>query len=241
MAESPGPMGKLPPQRRGGSPTERIGELERLLKLCERERGLIANELHDGAVQELVAAHMFLQSALESLGQRSPARPLVEQALERVTAALSELRRVMAQTRLPALEGDGLADALQRLKDDPRFRTLTIHMDVRLRNRHFLPTVELAVYRIVQEAIQNVLKHSGTDEAFVRVTQEQDTLRIEIEDHGRGFQPGKVGKEHFGLVSMRQRAQLLGGTLRVLSRPGAGTRIVALIPVRDSLVQTGPG
>ncbi len=231
------PKGTEPNPEPASRLRRRLVELRRLLQLCERERGLIANELHDGAVQELVAAHMFLESALEATGRRSAARPLLEQALQRVDAALSELRAVMTRARLPAFQGDGLREAIQRLTEAPRFQGLSIDLQLNLQRRHFLPTVELAVYRIVQEALQNVLRHSGTNRASVRIEDKQGVLRVEIEDKGRGFRRQEVGKGHFGLISMRQRAQLMGGSLKVISKPGAGTRVLASIPIRDTLLE----
>lgn len=216
---------------------QQLADTRRLLRLCERERGLIANELHDGCVQDMVAAHMFLDVALSSLSRRSAARPHVEQAFERLRAALAEVRRVIAGIRLPALEQGGLKGALEQLVHDPRFAGLTIQLQIRMRRQRFLPTVELAVYRIVQEALTNVVKHSGVAQADVRVEEQDNRLTIQVRDQGRGFDLRSVPPGRMGLHSMRERASLLGGRCRISSRLGKGTLVQATVPLRDVLLE----
>jgi len=224
--------------RQGQQPTSKqLQELRRLLKLCERERGLIANELHDGCVQDMVAAHMFLEVALDSLPRRSAARPHVEQAYERIGAALNEARRIIAGIRLPTLDQGGLKFALEQLVTDPRFNRLTVHLDVQVERQRFLPTVELAVYRIVQEALTNAATHGDARNAWVSVVERSGQLHIEVRDDGVGFDPQQVPASRFGLSGMKQRATLLGGKFQVQSAPGKGTLIQSVIPIRDALLE----
>jgi signal transduction histidine kinase len=95
------------------------------------------------------------------------------------------------------------------------------------------PTVENAVYRIVQESLNNVRKHSGADQAFVSLTEKHDGLQIVVEDAGKGFDPKVISEKRYGLAGIRDRARLLGGDARIESQPGAGARITVRLPSFD--------
>jgi len=92
---------------------------------------------------------------------------------------------------------------------------------------------ERTIYRLVQEALTNVVKHSGAARALVRVRGEAESVAIEIEDDGCGFDPGEETRAGFGLGGMRERALLAGGTLRVSSTPGSGTVVRATVPLQQ--------
>jgi two-component system NarL family sensor kinase len=93
------------------------------------------------------------------------------------------------------------------------------------------PGVEVALFRIAEEALGNVARHAGAGTARLRLELLPESAALEVEDDGRGFDPGAVPADRFGLVGMRERARLLGGELRVESAPGAGTRVLARVPL----------
>ena len=97
--------------------------------------------------------------------------------------------------------------------------------------RRFGPPVETAAYRIIQEALTNVARHSGVKEAEVRCEADPDAFRIEIEDHGVGFDPSVIRPVSSGLTGMRERAELLGGTFSIKTVPGSGTRLTIRLPL----------
>ena len=106
-----------------------------------------------------------------------------------------------------------------------------------------MPQVETAAYRIVQEALTNVARHAGVSEVTVRLWTDQDTLSVQIEDQGTGFdpEPALAAANTIGLAGMRERAVLLGGQLTIESAPGAGTYVTAELPLRDPLEEEEKG
>jgi signal transduction histidine kinase len=148
-----------------------------------------------------------------------------------VGSALDDVRRLTVELRPPALDDYGLAPALDRLRAVVSERSnmdiqLTVHLGVKLG-----PEQETALYRIVQEALTNIVKHAGATSVSIVIADTGSSVRALIEDDGRGFDQTNVHEGALGLVGRRERVALLGGRLEVQSSPGDGTTVIADFPV----------
>jgi signal transduction histidine kinase len=221
--------------------TRRLADM--VIRAQEEERGRVARELHDEANQ-LVAALMTTVDTAEALSVDA-GTPALRDTLSRLrrlaTAALSDLQRIATELRPPALDEFGLLPALTRHVRD-RTEGTALEADVRIegRRRRMPAGVELALYRIAQEALANVQKHAGARHVHVRLRFLPSEVRCDISDDGRGFdvaQPS-AARVGLGLAGMRERASIVGGSLEVTSQPGGGTRVSACIPLdRDAADQ----
>lgn len=214
-------------------------QLLRTLEFHERDRQLLAFEIHDGIVQDMTAALMFLDSAA---GAATFAKEGDKQSCERglriLRDSLAEARRLIQGLIPVVLDQRGLVASLEKLAE--RFRTdqgLEIDLTTKVNFVHLAPAVEMVVLRIVQEALNNVWRHSQSNRAEVRVTQTDDDLRVGIQDSGVGFDPAQVKKTRYGLAGMRERARLFGGATEIESAPGKGTRIIVTLPLADAILQ----
>lgn len=150
--------------------------------------------------------------------------------------ALDEVRRSVTDLRAAPLEGLTLGEAVRRLVEQTgREHGLKVQFDLRGADRPLSPRMEMGVFRIAQEALTNAVNHAEARSLTVSLDLGeglalQEPLRLEIEDDGRGFNPAEPPAGHFGLLGMRERARLLGGTLEIASAPGAGTRITLELP-----------
>ncbi len=219
---------------------ERIHErfAEHVVAAQEAERRRLARDIHDGISQRLVTLSFHLDAAssawraheadesVEALGtateQLDRVRELVDMTLEEARAAIGDLHP-------PALADLGLAAGLAGLARDLPGVEITLNLaDDRLPEH-----VEVALYRIVQESLQNVVKHAGASHVRVAFSVRDGRAQIEVADDGVGFtvpDAEEATEEGYGYWSMRERAELVGGTLRVASRPGAGTTVTATVP-----------
>jgi len=212
---------------------------EGLLRSHEEDRRLIAYEVHDGLVQEATAAQMRLEALLAS-GQvpSGPWRQELELVLGLVRNTVSEARQFIMGLRPPVLEERGLVEALREMiaRQPPGGPSVELVVSVRFSRLESL--LETAIYRIVQEALSNVRRHSQSDRAEVRITQLGDRVEVEIRDWGVGFDPASVEKERFGLKGIRQRARSLRGRARIESAPGKGTRVLVSLPLVEASRET---
>jgi signal transduction histidine kinase len=213
--------------------------LRRSVQASEEERRRWARELHDETLQELAALRMLLSGARRS-GDPAVIAGAVGHALELLTDGIANLRALITELRPAALDELGVGPAVEALIERVKAQSgLAIELDLRLAfedgraaERH-VPDIEAAVYRLIQEALSNVVKHAAATHVFVSLADgdEDECVTVEIRDDGRGFDPGEVGSG-FGLIGMRERMALIHGTLEVRSGRGEGTRIVARIPVK---------
>jgi signal transduction histidine kinase len=217
----------------------------------ERERGRWARELHDESLQSLAGLRVLLSAARRS--DPEGLDRLLTQGIGQVDNAIAEMRRLIADLRPTTLDELGLGAAIEAL-GERLTASATIKVDVAVdlhfhsgRSAYRLVTeIEDTAYRLVQEALNNAARHAETDRASVEVSEGSETLRLRISDEGRGFDP-KIRTEGFGLVGMRERVALAGGTLELDSSPGNGTSIVAVLPAlyrkeqdgRDAVTQLG--
>jgi len=210
--------------------------LRNLLESQERERRLIAYEIHDGVAQQLAAAAMYC-SAFERLRDTDPeeATKLHEAGAMMLQEALAETRRLIGGLRPAVLDESGLVAAVENLVSDVGAREgIEVEFLHDVRFERLNPISENSLFRIVQESLTNAARHSGTRKIRVRLVQEVDRLTLEIQDWGSGFDPADVSQERFGLKGIRERAGVLGGRATIESSPGAGTRIRVELPLGET-------
>lgn len=210
--------------------TVEAARLRDALDAAEAERRRWARELHDDTLQALGGLKVMLSGALRS-GDEEALRGAVAHAVEETGAQIAGLRALITELRPAALDDLGVGPALSSLVQ----RAAAVHgVDVELEvdlagcEDRLADEVETAVYRVVQEALTNVGKHAGAQRATVSVTARDGEVRVVVADDGVGFDP-QTPASGFGLVGMRERVALAGGTLTV-DAGDAGTRVLAAIP-----------
>ena len=214
---------------------EKLGEEQSLLKQMlhfhERDRQLIAYEIHDGLVQDVTAAQMLLSSVL-SCGNLPDieVRKQIQEAGILVQKAVDEARRLISGLRPPILEEKGVVSAISHLIDNLPHDKPTIDFSAKLFPERLDPLLEAAIYRIVQQAINNIQRHSRADRAEIRLARQGELIRLEIKDWGIGFDPSSVDEDRFGLQGIRERSRLMRGRAVIDSAPGKGTRIIVDLP-----------
>jgi two-component system, NarL family, sensor kinase len=224
---------------------ERLAERERALERFaartveteEVERRRLAGEIHDGISQRLISLWYRLQAAGKIADGPALIREL-EAAMDLTSAALDETRRAIVGLRPSVLDDLGLGPSLESLA------TTVSGPDVELQiSPCRLPAhVEMALYRIAQEALQNVVKHAGAERVFIRLSRTADgVVHLVVEDDGRGFAAGQATNGEtpstsYGLVGMRERAELVGAHLTINSVAGSGTRVRVDVPDTDPAV-----
>jgi two-component system NarL family sensor kinase len=205
---------------------------EQVIAAQETERRRLAGDIHDGISQRLVSLGYHLDAVAGTM-RSDPAYAEQQLALARELADITvdEARIAIGGLRPPVLDDLGLAGGLASLaRSVPQLEVSLDLADERLPEH-----VEIALYRIAQECLQNITKHARASTAWVRFGTHAGTARLEVSDDGVGFEvgpnPGNGTVESgYGVQSMTERAELVGGELRVVSRPGSGTTIVATVP-----------
>jgi signal transduction histidine kinase len=203
---------------------------------AERERGRWARELHDESLQSMAGLRVLLSAARR--GEPEEVDRLLVQGIEHVDGAIAEMRRLIADLRPTTLDELGLGAALEALAERlAASDVVKVEMNVDLDDHteradsRLSREIEDTVYRLIQEALNNVARHGGTDRAKVDVTEDGKMLRVRVADKGEGFDT-RISTEGFGLTGMRERVMLTGGALEIQSAPGRGTTIVASVPAR---------
>ncbi len=207
--------------------------LKQSLKMHDRERQVIAYEIHDGLAQQLVGADMAFQLAGQAYaGDSSQGRINYEAGMALLARCVAEVRRLINGVRPPLLDEEGIVAAVRNLLDEESALT-TVHIEFHhpARMERMDPVLENAVYRIVQEAVTNARQHSGSDRVCVTLAREDQHLRVEVQDWGDGFDVKPRKGKAMGLRGIKKRAKLLGGRLTIESQPGAGTRIEVTLPL----------
>jgi signal transduction histidine kinase len=204
------------------------------LAAAEGERGRWARELHDETLQSLGALRLTLSTAARSKPpEELPAA--IGQAVEQLETMIADLRGLIADLRPAALDELGVQAALDALAERTASTGIAvdIHIDLayeqgRVAGRH-TPELEIAVYRIVQEALTNAAKHGHAKRIAVEVHEDDASIELTVRDDGTGFDPAAKA-EGFGLLGMHERVELLDGTLTVESSPERGTVVRAGLP-----------
>jgi len=210
--------------------TARSVEEQRLrdsLRASEEERRRWARELHDETLQGLGGLRLMLVTGRRR--DEAGLREVVDEAVTRLEEEIGALRGLIRELRPAALDELGPAAAIEGLAERISERYgVDVDCDVSLGARHD-PELETAVYRIVQESLTNAVKHAAARRIDVRVQERDGSVRVEVADDGRGFDP-QVRHEGFGLGGMRERVALLHGNFEIASS-SAGTRVEAVLPV----------
>lgn len=203
------------------------------LRAAEEERQRIARELHDDTAQRLAALLIRLQVATR-VSRPSEREALLEEVREGLEEAADSVRRIARNLRPPVLDEVGVVEAIRtHARSLSEAHGLAIEVDSPRPEPRLAPERELALYRIVQEALSNVVRHAGADRASVTFTPADATLGVEIVDDGRGFDPVAVEREArgLGLLGMRERARYAGGEMEIDSAPGAGSHLRLRLPL----------
>ena len=217
-----------------GIATAQSVEADRLrhsLEASEQERRRWARELHDETLQDLGALKMILQSGLSG-PDADRLRQAAEQAVDQADLSISALQGLITELRPAALDELGLTPALEALVE--RIRTVTgleveLELDVAHGRGRLASEVEDTAYRLVQEALSNVVKHAGAERVQVAVVEVDGSLNVSVRDDGGGFDPRRTDGG-YGLIGMRERVALLDGTLAIDSRPDAGCTVRPVSP-----------
>lgn len=216
--------------------------LHEITRAQEEERKRIARELHDDTAQDLVILLRQVDELMSAAGKSSPQNnKRLEKLRQQASKALDEVHRFSQDLRPSVLDDLGLLPALDWLASD-----LTGHFGIKVEVkvlgsvRRLPPEIDLVAFRVAQEALRNVWKHSGATEARLTLKFGDDKAVLTVEDEGKGFKlPEKVddltvaGK--LGLAGMQERARLIGGKLKLKSEPGKGTRVILEFPVWANL------
>ncbi len=206
-----------------------------IIEAQEEERGRVSREIHDGPAQML--ANVLLRSELiEKIYMQKgveEARSELKDLRIMVKDALTEVRRIIYDLRPMALDDLGLIPTLEKY-----LRNLSESTGINIQLRSFgnerrLPSkMEVAIYRLIQESVQNACKHAQADEIQVKVEFQQN-ISILVRDNGIGFDPDERKEQSFGLIGMKERVDLLEGTLKIDTNPGKGTLIFIQIPLTE--------
>jgi len=213
---------------------------EQVIAAQESERRRLAGDIHDGISQRLVGLTYRLDAAARAVdaGEQASAAEQLEKARDLVDLTLGEARSAISGLRPPVLDDLGLAGGLASLAAS----TPEVDLELALDDRRLPEHIEVALYRIAQESIQNVVKHSRAMVASVTFAVRDRVARLEIADNGVGFDTSRgvglvAGAElpssGYGMLSMAERAELVGGTLEVRSRPGSGTTVAVVVPLDE--------
>ena len=199
------------------------------------ERNRLAREIHDTLAQGLAGIALQLETAdllLENGAEPQRLQRAIQQALYLARANLEEARRSVLDLRAAPLEGRRLAEALEALAGSIRSKEgIQVQFFSTGANQPLPVRIEVGLFRMAQEALANVVRHARARLASVRLTVLPERVVLVIEDDGIGFDPSQILPGHFGLTGLNERAKLLGGSLKVHSSPGEGTKIEVNLPL----------
>ena len=226
-----------------GAEDESVEVAQRVLGSLEAERERLYRDVHDGPAQVLANA-IFEVEYLERIAERAPAE--VRQTLRtelsnlkgQFRGSLDSVRAMIYDLRPPELTELGLAEAMRNYASEWELRCgIKVASQLDLKDTGLSPMDELAVYRIMQEALQNVHKHAHASAVGIAWSLANKSWVLHVTDDGMGFDLVKAArhKKSVGLLSMRERAELIGGSLQIQSTPGKGTAVTLLLPVEKKV------
>ena len=222
---------------------ESVEVAQRVLGSLEAERERLYRDVHDGPAQVLANA-IFEVEYLERIAERAPAE--VRQTLRtelsnlkgQFRGSLDSVRAMIYDLRPPELTELGLAEAMRNYASEWELRCgIEVASQLDLKDTGLSPMAELAVYRVMQEGLQNVHKHAHASAVGVAWSRANESWVLHVTDDGMGFDLVKAArhKKSVGLLSMRERAELIGGSLQIQSTPGKGTAVTLLLPVEKKV------
>jgi signal transduction histidine kinase len=224
--------------RRFRHPDHQQADREQKVRLEERrkERGRIAQELHDTLFQGFLGASLLLQATVEQTPADSPTKSTLNRALHLMYRGIDEGRAALQELRPPADALPSLEEALYCLWDELTPGGVQFRILVEGQAKSMNPAIQEQIYLIAREALHNALRHSGATAIEAEIEYSDRRLRVIVRDNGRGIDPKLIqsGRDlHWGLSGMRERAGSVGAQLRIWSRPGAGTEVEISVPVRN--------
>ena len=203
---------------------------ERLIQAQEQTRRDIARELHDDLGQRVAAQGYALFNLKRRLGELTPeAQEAITRLEDNISKLGADIRRLSHRLHPATLEHAGLGAALRALASELTASGLRVTMEME-GEVSLPPETEVSLFRFVQEALQNVVRHSGVSQAEVQLSQDEGWTRLKVCDRGVGFNPEAPGRPGLGLISMRERARLLRGALTIVSAPDQGTTVLLELP-----------
>jgi signal transduction histidine kinase len=207
--------------------------LKNLLQFREQERSMIANEIHDGFVQEAFGAQMFLEAVAARVGDDIDAttKAKLDSARDLLQRCMVEARQLVDSLQPSILDQLGFLPAIESLLHDAEER---YGISIALRHKPQFPEIDIntqrALYRMIQESLSNIRRHSGASEATIDIDHDAEWIYLEVHDRGRGFSQEVTDDSGFGLRGIRDRAGMLNGTAKIQSAPGKGTDIAIRVP-----------
>ena len=206
----------------------RRDSLRRVIEGQELERRRLARELHDETGQALTSVLL----GLKAVERADDVPKALSELRELVVATLQDVRRLAVELRPKALDDFGLVVALERLVETFKEATgIAVEFESQLGQQRLSSEVETTLYRIVQEALTNIVKHSGALRVSILLVRSSGSATVVIEDDGQGFDPAELREDGMGIIGMRERVELHEGRLTVESTPGSGATFVAEVPL----------
>jgi PAS domain S-box-containing protein len=207
--------------------------LRDLLEQRERERKLIAHEVHDGFMQDIIGAQLTLQSLLHAARVRQlPYLVQLEHVDESLRKAVNEGRRLIRELGPLVVDHVGLLAAIrEHVEQEVVDGCLQVDVQENLDDTLYAPLLKGTVFRIVQEALNNVRHHSHAAHVKIVMREEDQRLHVEVKDDGVGFDPEHIASDRFGILGIRQRARLFGGHAVIDSSLGRGTTVRVNLPL----------
>lgn len=209
----------------------------RIIQAQEEERKRVAREIHDGPAQSMANVVLRTEVCEKLMDYDQPgARKELQELREAVKASLQDVRRIIFDLRPMALDDLGLIPALTRYLENLRERhQVPVEIKCFGQQKRLKPMIEVAIFRVVQEAVMNAIKHANASYIEVKIETDSNNIIVVVKDDGIGFesegciQSPKLGS--YGLLGMQERLDILGGQLSVKSKPGKGTEILAIVPL----------
>ena len=210
--------------------------------MTEEELSRIILDIHDGPVQYLFAALSLLARVEHQIEQKNAESGQILSTVKQVTTmietSLREIKSFLGTFRPPEFQRRSLFSIIRGLViQHEEFTGTTVELSVESLPDGVALPVKIALYRILQEALSNAFRHAGVEKQWVRLWEEDGLICLQVEDRGKGFDPPPLEgpqaterEEHIGLRGMRDRVALLGGSFKLLSRPGEGTCILVKVP-----------
>jgi signal transduction histidine kinase len=202
------------------------------MKAQEEERARIAGELHDGVLQQITSLSLVQGTAKRQVPPDSEAKGKITDVQKKLMQVGTDIRHLSHELHPAVLQESGLPDALASYCEEfARVRGLPVSCETDPVVKELSPGAALCLYRIAQEALGNIAKHSRANQVRVRLSRANGLVRLTVSDNGIGFAPGHAGESGgLGLINMRERVRQLQGTLELESQPGRGTTIHAELP-----------
>jgi PAS domain S-box-containing protein len=203
----------------------------------EEEKNKIARDLHDSTSQVLASLHMYLEAAIETLPAGSDkSKELLRKAQTLSTTILDDIHRLIYELRPFVIDELGLEAAIHSMLENYlKFTSLKVHFTTSGQTTRLSPQLEIMLFRVIQEAFNNIVKHANARNAYLKLQYKKKSIKISIRDDGIGFnvqetRRPKIPIQGLGLISMKERIELVNGSLVINSSPGSGTKIIIEVP-----------